>query len=220
MNGLLQRQFGHPTGRLGTLAGAVMAIENRRLNRLVVDALGAHEGDRVLEVGCGPGVGLEEAARRAGRVAGVDPSPAMIGLALRRNRAAAEAGRVSVAVAAAEALPYADARFSLAFGINTVQHWTSVRDGLAELYRVLEPGGRFVLARRLQRAGRGLDPHSRGATDDELAHLCEQVAAAGFTQVERHDSPLPRETVALVSGARPGPAATPCSRTRGPGAPR
>src|SRR5262245_53781527 len=111
-----------------------MAIENRAPNRLVVDELDPREQDRVLELGCGPGVGLAEAARRvaAGVVVGVDPSTAMTRQARRRNRAAVAAGRVAVAVAAAEDLPYPDGHFTCAFAVNSVQHWRCVRDGLAE----------------------------------------------------------------------------------------
>src|SRR5436305_14483010 len=98
----MRRQFGRPDGPVGSLAGAVMAVENRGVNLLVVEALGLRDEDRVLELGCGPGVALRAAANRAGFVAGADPSPVMARQARRRNRRAVRAGRVQVVTAPAE----------------------------------------------------------------------------------------------------------------------
>src|SRR5262245_42418303 len=105
--------FGHPRGRLGALAGHVMAWENRAVNALVVDLLAVRPADVVLEVGCGPGVAVALAARRAteGLVVGTDPSPVMVAQARRRNRARIGAGRVEVTPAPAERLPYAAGHF-------------------------------------------------------------------------------------------------------------
>jgi ubiquinone/menaquinone biosynthesis C-methylase UbiE len=204
MMAALGRQFGRPHGTLGSIAGAIMAFENRAVNRLVVDELRIAPADVVLELGCGPGVGLAEAATRAsaGRVVGVDPSPVMVRQAGRRNRRAVVDDRVSVSCAPAEDLPFPDDGFDCAFAVNSVQHWESVPDGLDELHRVLRPGGRLVLARRLQRAGGpGVDPHSRGASEPEVEAFLVGLREAGFVGVERHDHPLARETLVTFSGA-------------------
>lgn len=81
------RQFSHPRGRLGSLVGYLMAHSNREINGWTVSVLNIGAGDRVLEIGCGPGVGLAEALRRAnkGFVAAIDPSEVMIRQASQRN---------------------------------------------------------------------------------------------------------------------------------------
>src|SRR4051812_41487586 len=113
-------QFGHPRGPLGAIAGHVMAWENRAVNALVVGLLDIHPADTVLDVGCGPGVAVAIAARRAtdGHVVGADPSPVMIAQARRRNRATVRTGRVKLARASAEALPFPDGRFTAALSVN------------------------------------------------------------------------------------------------------
>jgi SAM-dependent methyltransferase len=197
-------QFGLPSGPLGHVAGWIMARENVRLNELVVGQLGIGPDDRVLEVGCGPGVALAAAQRRAGRgfVAGVDPSAIMVKQASRRLRGAVRAGSAELRRAGAEALPYPDASFTRAFTVNTIDHWESVPDGLAELSRVLAPGARLSIALRRQRADAGRDPHGQGASASDIAELRDRLESLGFAGITVADHDLGREILAIVSARR------------------
>src|SRR5258708_24204814 len=80
--------FRNPKGFLGRIAGLLMVITNRRINRFVVEMLDVQARDHVLEIGFGPGRCIAMLAERAtnGLVAGVDPSPTMIAQAGARNR--------------------------------------------------------------------------------------------------------------------------------------
>src|SRR5919197_5793912 len=102
-------QFGRPTGIVGRLVGVVMATRtsNRERNRRTIELLQIRDADRVLEIGFGPGLAIEMAARlaRSGKVVGVDHSEIMLRQASRRNRAAIAAGRVQLHLASADALP-------------------------------------------------------------------------------------------------------------------
>ena len=93
-------QFGQPTGIVGRLVGLVMARRpsNRERNRRTIELLQIRDGDRVLEIGFGPGLAIEMAARlaRSGKVVGVDHSDVMLRQASHRNRAAIAAGRVQL----------------------------------------------------------------------------------------------------------------------------
>lgn len=62
MRQAIVRQFKHPNGVLGRLAAWIMAHRNVRRNVWVVSLLGIEPHHHVLEVGCGPGVALEQAA--------------------------------------------------------------------------------------------------------------------------------------------------------------
>jgi ubiquinone/menaquinone biosynthesis C-methylase UbiE len=133
-------------GATGRVAGAVMAHLNRDMENAAIDELDPRDGDAILAVGFGPGVGLAELVNRvpAGLIAGVDPSPTMVAQATRRNRGAVVAGRVEIARAGAEAIPWRDDRFDGVLAVNSIQLWKPLETGLTEVARVLRPGGVFV----------------------------------------------------------------------------
>src|SRR5919198_8937 len=97
--------FARPRGLRGRLAGRFMVWTNKQ--REVADLLGVAAGDRVLEVGYGGGALIRLLADRVGgdgMVCGVDPSPDMRALALRRNRrTAARDARLDLRVGSAAA---------------------------------------------------------------------------------------------------------------------
>ena len=128
-------------GVAGVAAARVMAVVNADMEREAIDALAPSVDDAVLEIGFGPGVGIEMLVRQMadGRVAGIDPSTAE-----RRNRAAIRGGRVELRLAAAHALPFDDVSFGGAFAVNSVQLWDPLDASVAELARVLRPGAAFV----------------------------------------------------------------------------
>jgi len=72
--GILMRMFGRPEGVLGRLGGVIMARTNYLAAKEVIGLLDVRAGDKVLEVGFGPGVGIKLMAERVsdGCVAGID----------------------------------------------------------------------------------------------------------------------------------------------------
>jgi SAM-dependent methyltransferase len=181
------RQFGHPEGRLGALAGRVMARRNGEVNAWAVDLLDIRAGEHMLEIGCGPGLALAAAAGGpANRITGIDPSAVMVAQARRRNRRAA--GRVTVLEASAEMLPLADASVGCAIAVNSLSHWGSRERGLAELARVLEPGGRAALVLRLRDAEAGrLDRSAYGFPAERTGELEAALSAAGLQPTGRRE---------------------------------
>ncbi|MGH8608543.1 MAG: class I SAM-dependent methyltransferase [Gammaproteobacteria bacterium] len=145
---ILMRAFGRPKGSLGRLGGIIMARMNRKVAAWAIDLLGVHPSDKVLEVGFGPGVGIQLLAKSvsSGRVVGVDYSKEMVEQASVRNAKAIEDGRVDLREGSVERLPFEDETFNSALAINSMQVWPDAVAGLREIRRVMRPGGRIVLA--------------------------------------------------------------------------
>jgi arsenite methyltransferase len=116
-----------------------------RRRKLVYEALGAQPGDRVLDVGCGPGFYSRELLDQVGpdgSVTGIDQSPQMLAVARRRcegfpNGAFHEGD--------ATALPVESGAFDRALSVQVLEYVTDLPRALAELYRALRPGGRVVV---------------------------------------------------------------------------
>lgn len=114
-----------------------------RTTRAVLARLDAQTGERILDVGCGTGLLLERLRRVAPdvRLAGVDPVPEMLALARRRLPAPA----VDLREAAAERLPFGDGSFDAVVSASVFHYIRQPEVALAEMGRVLRPGGRLVL---------------------------------------------------------------------------
>jgi ubiquinone/menaquinone biosynthesis C-methylase UbiE len=196
------RQFGHPRGIAGRLAGWVMAhrSSNRQRNCWVVSLLEVQPGDRVLEVGFGPGIALAELARRTtqGRVYGIDHSEVMVRQAIRRNHAAIRANRVELVHASVDQLPRFDEPLDAIVAVNSVGFWADPADRLHDLRQLLRPGGRIALASQPRCPGATRDTTVRAA--QELHDLLDQ---AGFAQmrVETLDLDPPVACVLAVNPA-------------------
>lgn len=144
---LIARQSAHPSGLLGHVVARVMAVDTAAANRWVRAALSGKPGERILELGCGPGRSLRCLARSigSGELLGVDPSHVMCSLARRHNRSFIESGQVRIACGDAEAIPAPDACFDRAYSVHTIYFWPDLEAGLRELRRVLRPGGQLLL---------------------------------------------------------------------------
>ena len=178
----IRAQFGRPTGLWGGLAGCVMAhrSSNRRRNAWAVSLLEVERGDRVLEIGFGPGIAIRELSRIAvdGRVCGIDHSDVMVRQAARRNAHDVRRGRVDLRLGSAERLPAFEAPFDKVLAVNAMPFWDRPAERLAELRRVLRAGGRIAIA---------YQPRGPGATDEAAATMGQEIATAlrdgGFRDV-------------------------------------
>ena len=112
-------------------------VEQRRLTR---EALAVQAGERVLDIGSGPGLLAAELADEGADVLGVDPSESMLAMARRREipRAAFEPGD-------ALSLPVADASCDAAVSTQVLEYVEDVAGALREAHRALRPGGRLLV---------------------------------------------------------------------------
>jgi ubiquinone/menaquinone biosynthesis C-methylase UbiE len=166
-----------------------------RRRALVGAALGAEKGDRVLDVGCGPGFYIGELLEMVGPdglVVGVDVSRDMLAVAAKRAEGHAN---VEFHEGGATALPVADGSFDRALSVQVFEYVDDVPAALAEMRRVLRGGGRLVLwdvdwgtvswhavdRGRMQRALQAFDKHLVHASLPRM--LSSQLRDAGFENV-------------------------------------
>jgi len=171
-----------------------MGRYSQHLSAQLADLAGVRAGQRVLDVGCGPGALTAELVTRLGpaAVAAVDPSEPFVAAARERTPG------VDVRQAPAEELPFPDRAFDAAIAQLVVHFMSDPVAGLAEMARVTRRGG-VVAACVWDHAGgegplsvfwhaaRSLDPgvndesHLAGARE---GHLAELFAAAGLREIE------------------------------------
>lgn len=146
VGGSLADDTGYPPDVLGRLPRT--ATEAFTGLAYLHPVLGLQSGERVLDLGCGAGVDSLIAAGAvgpAGAVVGVDLAAAMLARA-RRAAAEAVADHARFAVADAEALPFRDRAFDAVLVNGLLNLCPDKRAALAEIARVLQPGGRAVVA--------------------------------------------------------------------------
>ncbi|KOP28370.1 methyltransferase type 11 [Hapalosiphon sp. MRB220] len=163
--------FGRPKGILGQLGGFILARTKHDFTQWVIDLLEIQPDEKVLEVGFGPGVGIEilATAVSTGYVAGVDYSQEMVKQARVRNEKAIETGLVQLQYGSVEKLPFANDTFDKALAINSMQVWSDAMVGLRSIWRVMKVGGKIAL---------GFTPHSGQSSTG----LSEMLTTAGFTE--------------------------------------
>src|SRR6266516_5902297 len=141
----------------------------RELRQRTANLAQLQPGEQVRDVGCGTGTLAMEVARRvgpAGRVAGVDPGTQQIARA--RAKAARRNMPIEFQIGVIEQLPFPDQTFDVVFSTLMMHHLPAPlkRQGLAEIARVLKPGGRLVIAdftRKQERQGQAARFHAGGA---------------------------------------------------------
>ena len=113
--------------------------------RAVLETLVPSSGERVIDIGTGPGFLAREIADRVGptgEVLGVDVSEPMLQLARKR---CADQAQVRFESADATGLPVPDASFDAAASIQVFEYIVDVEAALVEMHRVLRPGGRAAI---------------------------------------------------------------------------
>jgi ubiquinone/menaquinone biosynthesis C-methylase UbiE len=161
-----------------------------RRSEILAREAGLRPGQRALEVGCGTGIFLQAAATTGADIVALDLSSDLLAQARARMSAAP---RVRLSLGNAEQMPFREGSFDAAYG-SSILHHLNIDAALAEVFRVLRPGGRIAFAEpnilnpqvtvmfRL-----GLTKKYFGVSPDEMAfsrfRAARALRAAGFADV-------------------------------------
>lgn len=198
---LVYQRFWRPLG--GRLLMGLTGPGTEEEHRIALEMLSIDRGDRVLDVACGPGNFTRDFARAAGEgiVVGIDASTPMLDVAVRDT----ESANVAYLRADACSLPFRDGSFDAVCCFAALYLIEEPMPALAEIVRVLAPGGRLAL---LSSCGRG--PLSAGAAGTVVRGLSgvrvfgrDELTGAllddGLVEIDQRVSGLAQ----FVSGRKP-----------------
>jgi ubiquinone/menaquinone biosynthesis C-methylase UbiE len=149
-------------------------------------------GDRVLDIGCGPGAALEHAHSAGAQVSAVDPTPGMV------KRASARVPDATVVLGSAEHLEFEDETFDIVWSLSAYHHWAYPETAFQEIQRVLRSGGRLYIVEdelRDGKTGHGLDRH-------DAEELSRDLGRHQFTDTRVEAMKPRRKTYLVISGVK------------------
>jgi SAM-dependent methyltransferase len=182
----LARQFARPSGPVGQFVIAPWLDRiSRGMNEAALASLRLQREDWVLEVGFGGGGLLRSLLLGTrGEVFGADVSDALIARARLRFARDVRRGRLHLYRASVDSLPLPPATVTKAVSVNSLYFWPDPAAALAELARVVKPGGRLAIAFEPAAELRKWPGHRFGFRLFEVAEVKALMQSAGFTGID------------------------------------
>lgn len=183
-----------PEGLLGKLMLSGMNSGHAKLADWGLSHLPALAVSAAADLGCGGGRNAGELLKAypAAHVSAIDYSALCVEKAKTYNRAMIAAGRCTVRQGDVSGLPFDDAAFELATAFETVYFWPGLETCFAQVFRVLKPGGVFLICNESD----GTDPTGvkfesiiDGMKSYTAREIEEALKAAGFSRVETDHHP-------------------------------
>lgn len=184
---VVSRQLSEPSGLGGRVIAGLMNRGNRAMNERALELLELREGKRVLEVGFGGGLVLDELLARGALVTGLDRAGDMVAAARRGRQGPLGEGRLTLLRGDVHSVPAPDASYDRILTVNTVYFWPELEVALAELGRVLAPEGRMVVGIRDPSAMRKVSRDVFTLRSPESVR--DAVEVAGFADVRLESKP-------------------------------
>ncbi|GIN22650.1 class I SAM-dependent methyltransferase [Siminovitchia fordii] len=177
----IRLQFRKPEGLLGSIAGKLMANVGTEKNEWTIRLLNIQKDDTVLEIGFGPGIGIEFTSKiiQDGKIVGIDYSEKMLQQARKRNKDGIKKGKVELILADVQDLPPFNLPFDKVFSINSIIFWKDPVKTLMDIRALMKKNA--VIAITIQ-------PFTNGATEDTAKQIGMEITnyleKAGYTNIK------------------------------------
>ncbi len=183
-----------PEGFLGRLMVGGMNGGHAQLADWGMSHLDGVAATSIAELGCGGGRNAGELLKRypQAKISALDYSEISVAKARACNKIAIAEGRCAVIQGNVAALPFWDEAFDLATAFETVYFWPGLENCFAEVYRVLRPGGTFMICNEsdgTDEASLKFEKIIDGMTCYTAEQLSAALTAAGFSEIEADHHP-------------------------------
>jgi SAM-dependent methyltransferase len=189
------------SGPSGLVAAVSFLFGRDRAAQLAIELSELHAGERLVDIGCGPGIAANYARARGAEVIGVDPAPVMLRVARLRWGTRPD---MSWRIGAAESLPVGDNWAQVVWSLATVHHWRDINAGLTEARRVLAPAGRLVAVERRIHDTNATGTASHGWTEEQSESFADHCRRHGFVDVAVTTHAGPSTLLSVVAHLPPG----------------
>lgn len=175
----ISKTFSRPKGWLGSIAGLIMANENKALNQWAIRRLDLIDGENILEIGYGPGYSIKHMLKHYQdlHIDGLDASSTMQEQAQSRVSKRAKDKQVRLYVGKIEKTRLPGEQYDKVLSVNNFTIWDDPKTGLLNLYHTLKPGGTLVIV---------MQPREKGAdakrTKEMGENILNDLQFAGFDQ--------------------------------------
>ncbi|WP_409270328.1 class I SAM-dependent methyltransferase [Neobacillus sp. SCS-31] len=160
----LAKQFRLPRGFLGKIAGKVMYFENKKINDWTISQLSILNGQRVLEIGFGPGYAIGTIAERFPDclIEGIDFSLKMKQETEKKHDHLLKAGKLKLWRDEISSFEFSKEKYDRIFSVNNFPLWKNPQETISKIATSLKPGGRIAIT---------VQPREKGDTDDTARDL-------------------------------------------------
>jgi SAM-dependent methyltransferase len=192
----MSRQVRKPSGQAGRRMLQAMNLHHATLTDWGLEQVPVARNADILDIGCGGGRTLQRLAELApeGKLAGIDHSAASVAVSRETNARDIESGRMRIEQGSVAALPFPDGAFDIVTAVETHYYWPDLPANVREIFRVLKPGGTFVLIAEVYRGGPSrlfnqiVMPLLRTALLSDAEHR-DLLTQAGFADVATEHVP-------------------------------
>lgn len=181
----LAKHLRQPTGEEGIKVGEMMNKGNKHICLNSYQVLNPQNDHHILEIGMGNGLFIPDLLSMAKNInyVGLDFSPTMIAEAQKNNAERIQNKQVSFVESSIETIPFSDEIFNGITTTNTLYFWPNATENIKELFRVLKPGGKLMIAYRDKSCMEQLEISKHGFTKYEIKDVEALIESGGFSKI-------------------------------------